>query len=321
MPEFWQFPTVSMGLGPLMAIYQARFLKYLHARGIANTENRKVWVFCGDGEMDEVESLGAIGLAAREKLDNLIFVVNCNLQRLDGPVRGNGKIIQELEGEFRGAGWNVIKLLWGSNWDPLLARDKDGALRKIMMDTLDGDYQAFKANDGAFVRKHFFGRDPRTLEMVAKMSDDDIWNLRRGGHDAQKVYAAFHAAVNHKGQPTVLLIKTVKGFGMGKIGEGKNTAHQTKKLSDEDIRSSATASTSPSPTASCRRCRSTSRPTTRRRCSTCTSAARRWAATCRTAAPRPTKASPCRRWRPSRPCWSPPPRAARSAPRRPMCAF
>jgi pyruvate dehydrogenase complex dehydrogenase (E1) component len=173
-----------MGLGPLMAIYQARFLKYLHARGIADTSKRKVWVFCGDGEMDEPESLGAIGLAAREKLDNLIFVVNCNLQRLDGPVRGNGKIIQELEGEFRGSGWNVIKLLWGSNWDPLLARDKDGALRKIMMDTLDGDYQAFKANDGAFVRKHFFGRDPRTLEMVAKMSDDDIWNLRRGGHDA-----------------------------------------------------------------------------------------------------------------------------------------
>ena len=236
MPEFWQFPTVSMGLGPLMAIYQARFLKYLHARGIANTENRKVWVFCGDGEMDEVESLGAIGLAAREKLDNLVFVINCNLQRLDGPVRGNGKIIQELEGTFRGAGWNVIKLLWGSNWDPLLARDKDGALRKVMMDTLDGDYQAFKANDGAFVRKNFFGRDPRTLEMVAKMSDDDIWNLRRGGHDPQKVYAAYHAAVKHKGQPTVLLIKTIKGFGMGKAGEGKMAVHQTKKLTDEDIK-------------------------------------------------------------------------------------
>jgi pyruvate dehydrogenase E1 component len=236
MPEFWQFPTVSMGLGPLMAIYQARFLKYLHARGIANTENRKVWVFCGDGEMDEVESLGAIGLAARENLDNLIFVINCNLQRLDGPVRGNGKIVQELEGEFRGAGWNVIKLLWGSGWDALLARDKDGALRKLMMDTLDGDYQAFKANDGAYVRKHFFGRDPRTAAMVAHMSDDEIWNLKRGGHDAQKVYATFHKAVHHKGQPTVLLIKTVKGFGMGKIGEGKNTVHQTKKLGDEDIK-------------------------------------------------------------------------------------
>jgi len=236
MPEFWQFPTVSMGLGPLMAIYQARFLKYLHARGIANTENRKVWVFCGDGEMDEVESLGAIGLAARENLDNLVFVINCNLQRLDGPVRGNSKIIQELESEFRGSGWNVIKLIWGSNWDGLLAKDKDGALRRIMMETVDGDYQAFKANDGAYVRKHFFGRDPKTLEMVAKMSDDEIWNLRRGGHDPQKVYAAYAKAMKHKGQPSVLLIKTVKGFGMGKIGEGKNTVHQTKKLTDEDIK-------------------------------------------------------------------------------------
>ena len=235
MPEFWQFPTVSMGLGPLTAIYQARFLKYLHARGIANTDLRKVWVFCGDGEMDEVESLGAIGLASREKLDNLIFVVNCNLQRLDGPVRGNGKIVQELEATFRGAGWNVIKLLWGSNWDSLLSRDKDGALRQIMMDTPDGDYQAFKANDGAYVRQHFFGRDPRTAAMVAKMSDDEIWNLRRGGHDPQKVYAAYASAVKHQGQPTVLLIKTVKGFGMGKSGEGKNNVHQTKKLTDEDI--------------------------------------------------------------------------------------
>lgn len=236
MPEFWQFPTVSMGLGPLMAIYQARFLKYLHARGIADTSKRKVWVFLGDGEMDEPESLGAIGLAAREKLDNLIFIVNCNLQRLDGPVRGNGKIIQELEGEFRGAGWNVIKLIWGSYWDPLLARDKDELLRKVMMETLDGDYQAFKANDGAFVRKNFFGRHPKLLEMVAKMSDEDIWRLQRGGHDPQKVYAAYHRAVNTKGQPTVMLVKTVKGFGMGKIGEGKNTAHQTKKLQDEDIK-------------------------------------------------------------------------------------
>ena len=236
MPNFWQFPTVSMGLGPLMAIYQARFLKYLHARGIADTSNRKVWVFCGDGEMDEPESLGAIGLAARENLDNLVFVINCNLQRLDGPVRGNGKIVQELEGEFRGAGWNVIKLLWGSNWDPLLARDKEGALRKLMMDVVDGDYQALKAFDGAFVREKFFGRDPRTAKMVEKMSDQELWELRRGGHDPQKVYAAYHAAVNHKGQPTVLLIKTVKGFGMGKAGEGRNTVHQTKKLTDEDIR-------------------------------------------------------------------------------------
>jgi len=237
MPEFWQFPTVSMGLGPLMAIYQARFLKYLHARGLADTSKRKVWVFLGDGEMDEPESLGAIGLAAREKLDNLIFVVNCNLQRLDGPVRGNGKIIQELEGEFRGSGWNVIKLIWGGYWDPLLARDKEGLLRKVMMDTVDGDYQAMKANDGAFVRKNFFGQHPKLLEMVAKMSDDDVWRLNRGGHDPQKVYAAYHRAVNHEGQPTVLLIKTVKGFGMGKSGEGKNTAHQTKKLTDDDIKS------------------------------------------------------------------------------------
>ncbi len=237
MPEFWQFPTVSMGLGPLMAIYQARFLKYLHARGIADTSKRKVWVFCGDGEMDEPESLGAIGLAARENLDNLIFIVNCNLQRLDGPVRGNGKIIQELESEFRGSGWNVIKLLWGAYWDPLLARDKDGILRKIMMDTVDGDYQAMKANDGAFVRKNFFGKHPKALEMVAKMSDDDIWRLNRGGHDPQKVYAAYDRAIKHTGQPTVLLIKTVKGFGMGKAGEGKNTAHQTKKLTNDDIKS------------------------------------------------------------------------------------
>jgi len=236
MPEFWQFSTVSMGLGPLMSIYQARFLKYLHARGIADTSNRKVWVFCGDGEMDEPEALGAVGLASREHLDNLIFVINCNLQRLDGPVRGNGKIIQELESEFRGSGWNVIKLLWGSYWDPLLARDKEGILRKVMMDTVDGDYQAFRANDGAFVRKNFFGRHPKLLEMVANMSDEDVWRLNRGGHDPQKVYAAFHRAANHKGQPTVILVKTVKGYGMGRSGEGKNTAHQTKKLIDEDVR-------------------------------------------------------------------------------------
>ena len=236
MPDFWQFPTVSMGLGPLQAIYQARFLKYLHARGIADTTNRKVWVFCGDGEMDEPESLGAIGMAAREKLDNLIFVVNCNLQRLDGPVRGNGKIIQELEADFRGAGWNVLKVIWGSYWDPLLARDKDGVLQKVMMDTVDGEYQNYKANDGAFVRKHFFGKDPRLLEMVSRMSDEDIWRLNRGGHDPHKVFAAYHSAVNHTGQPTVILAKTVKGFGMGKIGEGKNTTHQQKKLTDEAVR-------------------------------------------------------------------------------------
>ncbi|MFV0600228.1 MAG: pyruvate dehydrogenase (acetyl-transferring), homodimeric type [Brachymonas sp.] len=236
MPGFWQFPTVSMGLGPLMAIYQARFLKYLHARGIADTASRKVWAFCGDGEMDEIESMGAIGMAARETLDNLIFVINCNLQRLDGPVRGNGKIIQELEGDFRGSGWNVIKLIWGSNWDPLLARDTSGRLKQLMMEMLDGDYQAYKANDGAFVREHFFNRYPETAALVANMSDEEVWELRRGGHDARKVYAAFHAAYHHRGKPTVVLVKTVKGYGIGKAGEGKNTVHQLKKLSDADIR-------------------------------------------------------------------------------------
>jgi len=229
MPNFWQFPTVSMGLGPLMAIYQARFLKYMHARGLADTEERKVWAFCGDGEMDEPESMGAIGLAAREKLDNLVFVVNCNLQRLDGPVRGNGKIIQELESDFRGAGWNVIKVIWGSYWDPLLAKDKEGLLQQVMMDTVDGEYQNYKANDGAYVRKHFFGKHPKLLEMVSRMSDDDIWRLNRGGHDPHKIYAAFSAASRHKGQPTVILVKTIKGYGMGKVAEGRNTAHQTKK--------------------------------------------------------------------------------------------
>ncbi len=236
MPDFWQFPTVSMGLGPIAAIYQARFLKYLHNRGIADTAGRKVWCFCGDGEMDEPESLGAIGMAAREKLDNLVFVINCNLQRLDGPVRGNGKIIQELEGGFRGAGWNVIKLIWGSYWDPLLARDRDGALRNVMETTVDGEYQNYKANDGAFVRKHFFGKDPRLLEMVSRMSDEDIWHLNRGGHDPHKIYAAYAAASKHAGQPTVVLAKTVKGFGMGKIGEGKNPTHQLKKLDDDAVR-------------------------------------------------------------------------------------
>jgi len=236
MPDFWQFPTVSMGLGPIAAIYQARFLKYLHNRGIADTSGRKVWCFCGDGEMDEPESLGAIGMAAREHLDNLIFVVNCNLQRLDGPVRGNGKIIQELEGGFRGAGWNVIKLIWGSYWDPLLARDRDGALRHVMETTVDGEYQNYKANDGAFVRKHFFGKDPRLLEMVSRMSDDDIWRLNRGGHDPHKIYAAYAFAIKHQRQPTVILAKTVKGFGMGKIGEGKNPTHQLKKLDDDAVR-------------------------------------------------------------------------------------
>ena len=236
MPDYWQFPTVSMGLGPIQAIYMARYLKYLQARGHAHTANRKVWVFCGDGEMDEPESLGAIGLASREKLDNLIFIVNCNLQRLDGPVRGNGKIIQELEGDFRGAGWNVIKVIWGSYWDPLLARDKEGRLLRIMEDTVDGEYQNYKANDGAFVRKHFFGKHPKAAELVARMSDEDIWRLNRGGHDPHKIYAAYAAAVKHKGQPTVILAKTIKGYGLGKQGEAKNPTHQLKKVDVETLR-------------------------------------------------------------------------------------
>ncbi len=230
MPDFWQFPTVSMGLGPIQAIYQARFMKYLHDRGIVDTEGRKVWCFLGDGEVDEPESLGAIGMAARENLDNLIFVINCNLQRLDGPVRGNGKIIQELEANFRGAGWNVIKLIWGSYWDPLLARDRLGLLRQRMEECVDGDYQTFKARDGAYVREHFFGKYPELREMVASWSDDDIWRLNRGGHDPHKVYAAYHAAVNHRGGPTVILAKTVKGYGMGEAGEAQNITHQQKKM-------------------------------------------------------------------------------------------
>jgi len=236
MPEFWQFPTVSMGLGPIQSIYMARFLKYLEARGLAQTGNRKVWVFCGDGEMDEPESLGAISMAAREKLDNLIFIVNCNLQRLDGPVRGNGKIIQELEGEFRGSGWNVIKIIWGSYWDPLLARDKEGRLLRVMEDSVDGEYQNYKANDGAFVRKHFFGKDPKLLEMVSRMTDEDIWRLNRGGHDPHKIYAAYAAAAKHKGQPTVILAKTIKGYGLGKQGQAKNPTHQLKKVDTSTIR-------------------------------------------------------------------------------------
>lgn len=236
MPDFWQFPTVSMGLGPLAGIYQARFLKYLHDRGIADTSDRKVWVFCGDGEMDEPESLGAISLASREKLDNLIFVINCNLQRLDGPVRGNGKIIQELESDFRGSGWNVLKVIWGSYWDPLLAMDKDGLLKKRMEECVDGEYQNFKQKGGAYTREHFFGKYPELKAMVAAMSDQDIWRLNRGGHDPHKVFAAYHAAVNHKGQPTVILAKTVKGYGMGEAGEGQNTTHQQKSMDIESLK-------------------------------------------------------------------------------------
>jgi pyruvate dehydrogenase E1 component len=235
MPTFWQFPTVSMGLGPLMAIYQARFMRYMRDRGMADTDGRKVWVFCGDGEMDEPESMGAIGMASRENLDNLIFVINCNLQRLDGPVRGNGKIIQELESDFRGAGWNVIKVIWGSRWDALLARDKKGILMRRMMEALDGEYQTFKSRDGAYVREYFFNT-PELKELVADYSDEDVWNLNRGGHDPHKVFAAYHAAVNHKGQPTVILAKTIKGYGMGLAGEAQNITHQQKKMNVDAVR-------------------------------------------------------------------------------------
>lgn len=239
MPGFWQFPTVSMGLGPIMAIYQARFMRYLQDRGLLNTEQRKVWAFMGDGEMDEPEAMGAIALAARERLDNLIFVVNCNLQRLDGPVRGNGKIIQELEADFRGAGWNVIKVIWGGYWDPLLARDKDGILLKRMHECVDGEFQAYKAKGGAYTRKYFFGKYPELADMVANMTDEDIWRLNRGGHDPIKVYAAYAAAVAHQRQPTVILAKTVKGYGMGRAGEGMNITHSQKKMGEaalKDIR-------------------------------------------------------------------------------------
>ena len=236
MPDFWQFPTVSMGLGPIMAIYQARFMKYLHNRGLLDTARRKVWAFMGDGEMDEPEALGAITLASREKLDNLIFVVNCNLQRLDGPVRGNGKIIQELEAAFRGAGWNVLKVVWGSYWDPLLHLDTKGLLRKRMDEAVDGEYQNFKAKGGAYTREHFFGKYPELRKMVSNLSDEDIWRLNRGGHDPHKVYAAYAEAVKHTGEPTVILAKTVKGYGMGEAGEGQNITHQQKKMGEDALK-------------------------------------------------------------------------------------
>ncbi|MGA0883439.1 MAG: pyruvate dehydrogenase (acetyl-transferring), homodimeric type [Candidatus Nanopelagicales bacterium] len=236
MPEFWQFPTVSMGLGPLHSIYQARFNRYLHARGFKDTSDQHVWAFLGDGEMDEPESISGLTLAARENLDNLTFVINCNLQRLDGPVRGNGKIIQELESLFRGAGWNVIKVIWGRSWDPLLAKDNTGALIDIMNTTPDGDFQTYKSENGAFIREHFFGKDPRTKELVSPMSDNEIWELQRGGHDYHKLYAAYRAALEHKGQPTVILAKTIKGWTLGSHFEGKNATHQMKKLTLEEIK-------------------------------------------------------------------------------------
>ncbi len=229
MPDFWQFPTVSMGLGPIQAIYQARFMRYMESRGMIEAQDRKVWAFLGDGETDEVEALGAIGMAAREKLDNLVFVINCNLQRLDGPVRGNGKIIQELEGTFRGAGWNVIKLIWGRHWDVLFERDKKGILKKRMMEIVDGEYQTYKAKNGAYVREHFFN-SPELRELIADWTDADVWLLNRGGHDIFKIFSAFKVAIEHKGQPTLILAKTIKGYGMGEAGEAMNISHQQKKL-------------------------------------------------------------------------------------------
>jgi len=236
MPDFWQFPTVSMGLGPIMSIYQARFERYLRARGVIAGEEPKVWCFMGDGESDEPESLGSLTLAARENLDNLIWVVNCNLQRLDGPVRGNGKIIQELESLFRGAGWNVIKVIWGSEWDALFAADTKGILAKRMSEAVDGEFQKYSVEPGSYIRKNFFGKYPELAEMVNHLSDEQLRMLGRGGHDAKKVYAAYKAAMEHKGQPTVILAKTIKGYGLGEAGEGRNITHQQKKLNEKELR-------------------------------------------------------------------------------------
>ena len=326
MPEYWQFPTVSMGLGPLMAIYQARFLKYLDARGLADTKDRHVWAFLGDGEMDEPESLGAISMAAREKLDNLIFVVNCNLQRLDGPVRGNGKIIQELEGVFRGAGWNVIKVIWGSGWDPLLAADKSGLLLQRMEECVDGEYQDFKSKNGAYVREHFFGKYPELLDLVRDMTDDQIWALSRGGHDPLKVYTAYKAAVEHEVQPTVILAKTVKGYGMGEAGEGQNITHQQKKMGENVLRAFRDrfgivdlpddADPGRAVPAAGRGQRGVGLPAG--------AACRRWAASCRCGAPAPARrcrCPSCRRSTPSsnRPATARSPRRWRSCGSSPRC--
>jgi len=289
MPDYWQFATVSMGLGPLQAVYQARYMRYLEHRGLIAPSDRKVWAFVGDGEIDEPETLAGLSLATREGLDNLIFVVNANLQRLDGPVRGNGKVIQELEGLFRGAGWNVLKVIWGSRWDPLLAADDTGALVRLMSETLDGDYQTFKSRDGAYVREHFFGRYPETRAMVERYTDDEVWALNRGGHDPLKVYAAYHAAAGHTGSPTVVIAKTIKGYGMGSAGEGMNIAHQQKKLMSSCARS-AIASRSRSPTPISKKYRSSRRRPIRARPSTC---ANGWPSSARF---RPGGATSRRRW-------------------------
>ena len=284
MPDFWEFPTVSMGLGPLGAIYQARMNRYMEARGIADTSKSHVWAFLGDGEMDEPESLGQLSIAAREGLDNLTFVVNCNLQRLDGPVRGNGKIIQELESQFRGAGWNVIKLVWDRSWDPLLAQDRDGILVNKLNTTPDGQFQTYATETGAYIRDHFFGDDQRLRAMVENMTDDQILHLGRGGHDHKKIYAAYAAAKAHKGQPTVILAQTVKGWTLGPNFEGRNATHQMKKLTVDDLKGFRDRLHLPitgQGAGGRRRRRTTTRAGTRRRSSTCTTAARRWAATCR----------------------------------------
>ena len=299
MPDFWQFPTVSMGLGPIGSIYQARFNRYLKARGVISGEEQKVWAFLGDGETDEPESLGAITLPARENLDNLIWVINCNLQRLDGPVRGNGKIIQELETLFRGAGWNVIKVIWGSDWDDLLAADKSGLLLKRMEEALDGDYQKYSVEPGSYTRKHFFGKYPELLKLVQHLTDEQITKLLRGGHDTKKVYAAYKAAVDHKGQPTVILAKTIKGYGLGEAGEGRNISHQQKKMNEKELANSANASRFPSATMSLPKLRSTVRRRTVRKSSICSNVARRSAALCRNASS-PLRRSTCRSAKPSR---------------------
>ena len=312
MPDFWEFPTVSMGLGPISAIYQARFNRYLGDRGIADTSASRVWAFLGDGEMDEPESLSALGLAGRERLNNLTFVVNCNLQRLDGPVRGNGKVIQELEGVFRGAGWNVVKVVWGSEWDDLLARDVDGTLVTKMNDTVDGEFQKYSVAGGAYIREHFFGPDPRLQALVEHLSDDDLTRLRRGGHDHRKLYAAYRAATEFRGGPTVILAKTIKGWTLGPGVEGRNITHQAKKLSEAELRIFRDRLELRSRTTGSR----TPRTTARR------PALPRWSTWWSAGAP---SADPCRgassgrgRWRPRRPRWtssSPPAPARPSAPR------
>ena len=295
MPSFWQFPTVSMGLAPIMGIYQARFNRYLEDRGLKPKDDNKVWVFMGDGESDEPESLGALTMASREKLDNLIFVINCNLQRLDGPVRGNGKIIQELEALFRGAGWNVIKVIWGDDWDSLLEKDTEGLLARRMGEVVDGEYQKYSVSSGAYIREKFFGTDPRLLEMVAHLSDEQLAEMRRGGHDPEKVYAAYKAAVEYKGAPTVVLANTIKGYGLGESGEGKNISHSKKNLMTRNLRNSVPALISPSRTRKWPKHLFTSRRKILRKCSIYVNAAKLWAGLCLCAAQKRQRLKPLRK--------------------------